>query len=166
MNNTFQIFKPDNKTFHWDINNILFLILFITGFFKVLNIEYISKIAEKMFFCIIFFGFIMMIANLFRKKTLKGKLEGTITFNSDALLINDRIIALNDFKKIFLRTNDYDGVSSIYGRPSLFPIISNGTNNLLDLDLKSGEKIKLFFKIEFMQHETLKPFINSLLKKI
>jgi hypothetical protein len=41
--------------------------------------------------------------------------------------------------------------------------MSNGTNNLLSLTLKSGESIKLFFQIEFMQHEDLKPFIISLI---
>lgn len=40
--------------------------------------------------------------------------------------------------------------------------MSNGTNNLLDLTLPSGEKIKCFFKMEFMQYEFIKPFIIAL----
>ncbi len=164
MHNSFKIFKPDNKIFHWDLNNILLILLLLSGFLKILNIEYISKIAEKSILLIFFIGFIMSFANIFRKKTLNGQLLGTLTFNSNNVLINDINVEIKDIQKIFLRVNDYDGLSSLYQRPSLFPTISNGTNNLLDLDLKNGEKIKLFFKMEFMQHEALKPFVISLLK--
>lgn len=43
--------------------------------------------------------------------------------------------------------------------------MSNGTNNLVDLDLINGEKIKLFFKIDYEnQVEELQPFIITLIK--
>ncbi|PWA04730.1 hypothetical protein [Flavobacterium psychrotolerans] len=166
MDNSFQIFKPDNKTFHWDINNILLLLLLIAGFFKILNLEYISKIAGIIIFCIILLGIIMILANLFRKKPLNGVLNGTITFNSDNICINDEIIKIQSIKKIFLRLDDYDGKNfGITGKASLFPKLSNGTNNLLDLDLTDGVKRKLFFKMNYeMQYEVLKPFIISLFR--
>ncbi|MFN3968306.1 hypothetical protein [Flavobacterium sp.] len=163
--NSFQIFKSDNKTFHWDINNILFVLILVFGFIKILNIGYISKIADKGLIGVIIVGIILLIANIFRKKPLNGKLQGTLTFNSDHIEIDDRKIEINKLKKIFLRIDDYEGYSHPQTRAALFPTISNGTNNLLELELKTGEKIKLFFQMEYEnQVEELRPFMVTLVQ--
>jgi len=135
------------------------------GLISILRINSISKIAENIAIGIILFTFILGFANIFRKKPLNGTLDGTIIFNPENLVINDLKIELHEINKIFLRVNDYEGKTQTIIRISLFPRISNGTNNLLDLELKNGEKIKLFFQIEYeSQVEELKPFVFSLIK--
>ncbi|WP_395063986.1 hypothetical protein [Flavobacterium sp.] len=140
MKNSFQIFKSDNKTFHWDLNNFLLLLFLFVGFISILEINIISKIATTIAKCIFLFIFILAIVNIFRKKPLNGVLDGTIIFNQDNIILNDNIITLQEIKKIFLHANDYDGKTGVIIRVSLFPRISNGTNNLLDIELKNGEK--------------------------
>lgn len=166
MHNSFPIFKSDNKTFHWDINNILFVLILVFGFIKILNIGYISKIADKALIGVIIVGIVMFVANIFRRKPLNGTLDGTVIFNANNILINDRKIEVTAIQKIFLRMDDYEGreFNSSKG-VGLFPNISNGTNNLLDLELKTGEKIKLFFQMEYEnQVEELRPFMVTLVQ--
>lgn len=166
MYNSFQIFKPDNKNFHWSINNILLLLFLAFGFVKILNAGYISSMAEKgmAFVCLI--GIIMCVANAYRKRPVYGLLNGTLVFNPNSILINDKEIEIKEVQKIFLRMKDYEGKEfSQHRRAGLYPNMSNGTNNLLDIDLKNGEKVKLFFKIEYeAQIEELQPFVISLIK--
>ncbi|MGG7035664.1 MAG: hypothetical protein ACI7YS_10810 [Flavobacterium sp.] len=165
MNNSFQIFKSDNKNYHWNINNILFLLLIVMGFLKILNIDYISAFAEKVLIWTFIFGFIMTYINLFRTQPLYGTFEGILIFNSDRIIINDKRIEIYEIKKIFIRANDYEGKASKIKRGSLYPDISNGTNNVINLELKTGGKMIIFFKVnnEYQLHE-LTPFINSLIE--
>jgi hypothetical protein len=142
------------------------ILLLVFGFLKILNARYISSIVEKGFVAVIITGLIMLYANMFRKKALNGILDGTLIFNVDRILFNGRAIEIQEIQKIFLRANDYEGREfRQHKRAGFSPNISNGTNNLLDIDLKNGEKIKLFFKIEYeSQIEELQPFIISLIK--
>lgn len=135
------------------------------GLISILRINSISKIAENIAIGIILFTFILGFANIFRKEPLNGLLDGTIVFNPESLVINNLRIELQEINKIFLRINDYEGKNQTIIRISLFPRISNGTDNLLDLELKNGKKIKLFFQIKFEnQVEELQPFVISLIK--
>lgn len=160
MNNSFPIFEKMGRIIKPTKGNILFSIMLVFVF--------LDKIFNKSPNFLIFPTAILMIGNLiylftgcFRYKYLDGKFIGVLTFNQTHLLIDARKIEIAEFEKIYLRTDDYLGKSHISGR-CINPM-SNGTNNLLSLTLKSGESIKLFFQIEFMQHEDLKPFIISLI---
>jgi hypothetical protein len=165
MYNSFQIYNPDNKSFHWDINNVLFILFLIFGLIKIIDISSFSKIADIGLKSIIFLGLLLLYSNIFRKRPLHGKLEGMLIFDSDQIIINNIKIGVNQIKKIFIRTSDYEGKELNSRWVGLFPNFSNGTNNLLDLDLKNGSKIKIFFKIEYEnQVEELQPFIITLIQ--
>lgn len=163
---SFPIFKSDNKNFHWNINNILLIFLLLFGLLNISNTKLISSIGKTGLVIVFIIGLIMFYANMFRKKPLNGILDGILIFNADAILINGKAIEIKEIQRIFLRVNDYEGREfNRHKRVGLFPNISNGTNNLLDIDLKDGTKIKLFFKIEYLnQVEELQPFIISLIK--
>lgn len=166
MYNSFPIFKSDNKNFRWNINNILLIFLLLFGLLNISNTKLISSIGKTGLVIVLIIGLIMFYANMFRKKPLNGILDGILIFNADAILINGDTIEITEIQKIFLRVNDYEGKEfNQHRKAGLFPNISNGTNNLLDIDLKDGTKIKLFFKIEYLsQVEELQPFIISLIK--
>ena len=163
MNNTFPIFERNTKPVLISKGLILACLLIIFGI-----------ITDQYKFFVLFFKtgtIILFIVNFIywctqhkRYKVLDGTFTGQLIFNSNDITVNNRRIALSEIKKIYLRVDDYKGRerTSYYYETRLSTRMSNGTNNLLDLTLQSGEKIKCFFKIEFMQYEFIKPFIISL----
>lgn len=123
------------------------------GYFKIIGI------------CSILFLFIFFQTKFLRIEKFHGKYSGIIVFEENSLVINSRQILVSEIDKIYLRINDYEGKTktSIY---RLTNPMSNGTNNLLDFDLKSGEKIKVFFKVDYEgRNEELRPFISSLINQ-
>jgi len=161
MYNSFQIFEKDNKSFHWTKGNILFAIMILAF---LINAIYDSKVPLlRLTVLLSVFAYIPYVGTQFlRAAYLKGKFTGILKFNDDHIMINDQKIEVNQIQKIFLSTNDY------YKRQlttDCYIPLSNGTNNLLDLELKNNEKIKLFFLIEYEhQVEELQPFIITLIK--
>ena len=161
MKNTFYIFKNSNKVLYPTIGNILFITLII-----VLNVNlgfdqqniFLRYLSAFLILCFIAFIF----TKSFRYKYIEGKLEGTISFNEISLEINNTPFQIIEIKNIFLRIDDFKGKTKSY--KTTIPM-SNGTNNLLDLELINGKKIKLFFQIENeFQVEEIKPFIISLIR--
>ena len=159
---SFEIYERDNKTFHLNIENILFVIIVVLGIlfeFKIL-LPYIKYI----FICSIIIGFILTFINMFRVKPLYGKLNGKIIFDSEFIQINDQVYPIENINKIFLRMNDFKGLEYITIKPSFYPRLSNGTNNIVRLELKNGEKTTTFFKSDSeFDYFKLRPFIISLL---
>ena len=161
MDNSFPIFIKNNRVINPSKGNILLALMLAAVF--------LDKIFNKSLNLLIFptgdlmIGyFLYFFTGCFRYKYLNGKLLGTLVFYENYLLINNKKIEIAEIKKIYLRTDDYVGQSN--GNSRCVIPMSNGTNNLLDLTLKSGEIIKIFFQIQFMQHEDLKPFVISLIK--
>jgi hypothetical protein len=53
-----------------------------------------------------------------------------------------------------------------YRSPNLNGVASNGTNNWIEYCLKNGVNNKIFFRKEFeAQHETIYPFLKTLIKR-
>ncbi|WP_395074609.1 hypothetical protein [Flavobacterium sp.] len=163
MDNTFEIFERNNKLIFFTKGNIL-IGLFIISYFtssQFKSVEFIFRIITVLIIIISYYYFYTQHK---RYQILNGKFTGNIIFNKNDLVYNNRKIVVTEIKKIYLRTSDYRGKETDSFRNMFTTRMSNGTNNLLDLTLKSDEQIKCFFKIEFMQHESLKPFVISLLK--
>lgn len=162
MNNSFQIFERSNKIFHFTKGNILFLLMIITLLInsmldqKVVILKYLAILSILVYV-------IYYLSGCFRYQFLNGKFLGNVLFYENEIVINERKIEITEIKKIFLRTDDYVGRQRVYTTTTI--PMSNGTNNLVDLDLINGEKIKLFFKIDYEnQVEELQPFIITLIK--
>jgi hypothetical protein len=162
MNNSFQIFERSNKIFHFTKGNILFLLMIITLLInsmldqKVVILKYLAILSILVYV-------IYYLTECFRYQFLNGKFLGNVLFYENEIVINERKIEITEIKKIFLRTDDYVGRQRVYTTTTI--PMSNGTNNLVDLDLINGEKIKLFFKIDYEnQVEELQPFIITLIK--
>ncbi|MGL2964893.1 hypothetical protein ACSVH2_13805 [Flavobacterium sp. RSB2_4_14] len=123
---------------------------------KIIYFKYLAALSMLVYV-------IYYLTECFRYQFLNGKFTGNLVFNENEILINERKIEIAEIKKIFLRVNDFVGRKR--GLTTTTIPMSNGTNNLLDLELKNGEKIKLFFKIEYEnQVEELKPLILNLIK--
>lgn len=158
---SFPLFESDKKTFHLNIENSLLLGLL---FFGILNsFKYFQAIANYGLIIIMILGLIYMITNFTRIRPLNGKLEGLLTFNEDNLNVNNNTYSIENISKIFMRINDFEG-RRIGHKLSIYPNLSNGTNNVLHLELKNGEKINVFFKSEFkFDYEKLRPFVIQLI---
>lgn len=160
MYNSFKIVEKNHKIFFLTKGNILFGIMLILAVTNNYLDENISLVRYLFGLSILTVGIYFLTENI-RYEKFRGKYNGILKFSKNNLKINEREIELNQIKKIFLRTDDYKGVKGYH--PAIR--MSNGTNNLLDLELTNGEKIKLFFQIEYEnQVEELRPFIISLIK--
>ncbi|WP_300564931.1 hypothetical protein [Flavobacterium sp.] len=153
MQNSYPIFERNKRIFNPTRKNILFLAMLLFAFLSLFGIKIFQVLAVLSF--LFFFSYHGLAR--FRKQALNGVFAGILIFNEHDLTINNRKIEISEIAKIYLRANDYEGKGR--GRQSA----SNGTNNLLDINLKSKEAIKVFFKMEFMQYEDLKPFVISLI---
>lgn len=160
---SFQIFESDKKIFHLNIENILLLLLL---FFSFLNtFKPLLAFSKYGLILIILSGLVVLLVNIFRMKPLNGKLYGVVIFNINAIQINEKVFSINDIEKIFLRINDYEGKVLGSMRLSFYPRLSNGTNNVLRLEFKNGEKLMLFFKSDLeYEYEKLRPFISEAIR--
>jgi len=163
---SFPIFERDNKTFHLNIENVLFVLLVFFGILgSSLQHTRFAYVINYAIGIIIICGFILLFANIFRIKPLYGKLNDSIIFDSSYIQIKDKVYSIEMIDKIFLRMNDYEGLEYIKIKPSFFPRLSNGTNNVVRLELKNGEKTITFFQsnLEY-DYEKLRPLVVSLIR--
>lgn len=162
MNNSFQIFERNTRLLNPTKGNILFLLMIAS----LLIFTQFKEIQDYTKYPAVLLTIVYVIyhsTEFTRFAYLNGKFIGTLIINKDNVIINERKIGISEIKNTYLRANDYEGRIASYSR-GVLPM-SNGTNNLLTLNLKTGEIIKTFFKIENeYQGDTLNPFIISLLK--
>ena len=159
---SFQIFESDNKIFHLNIENGLFVLLILFGILFHYNI--LNPGAKYILFLVMLSGFILLFVNFFRIKPLYGKLNSLIIFNPKFIQIKENVYPIESISKVFIRMDDFEDHEFTRIRPSFYPRISNGTNNLLRMELKSGETIITFFKSDLeYDYEKLRPFIVSLI---
>ncbi len=169
MYNSFQIFIPDDNKFTLSINLVYYplLAVFIILFLNLLLEPYHSIIN----FILIFFAIIyiyLVATRTFRTKPIKGKLEGLILFEKESLVVNNIRIDISEIQSIELSVGDFMGELYWYNyrSPNLNGVASNGTNNWIEYCLKNDVKNKIFFRKEFeAQHETIYPFLKSLIKR-
>ena len=158
----FQIFKPDNKFLHWNVNNVLFICFILTVCIgQIKFFEIFSGIVLVGIF--LFFNF-RMFTNYFRTKALYGEFVGILTFYEDSFQIDNRLYTINEIFKIMIRVNDYEGKFIGSFRLSPRAKLSNGTNNLLRVELKTGELKVIKFQIDSAyDYEKLQPFVLQLI---
>ncbi len=109
-------------------------------------------------------GFILMIyfviTKNFTREALNGDLKKSIIFRPSELVIDDKIYNLNDISKIEFYIGDYFNKRN-YPRSGvdLNPARTNGTNNICELTVQNGQKIKvnfqLMYKDEFLKMKEL-----------
>ena len=105
-----------------------------------------------------------MFTNYCRTKALYGEFVGVLTFYEDSFQIDNRLYTINEIFKIMIRVNDYEGRFIGSFRLSPRAKLSNGTNNLLRVELKSGELQVIKFQIDSAyDYEKLQPFVLQLI---
>ncbi|RLJ31760.1 hypothetical protein CLU97_1199 [Chryseobacterium sp. 7] len=161
---TFNIYNP-SKNFVWTRSRIIWVLMIfsLVSIFFVLNI---LKIPEKQIpqwlGCSIFtpmiLGFLVYMINIWFPEELKGKIDGKLIFEIDKITINNEIlftkdikriqISISDYKKKFIRYNQFDGA------------FSQGCKNELIIILLNNQKKSCFFQIQ-QPKETLQ-MVNQL----
>jgi len=102
------------------------------------------------------FGFIFAaLVNSFLRMNkfqyLQGEFDGELEFRTNEIIIKNKIIPLENISKINLTALDYKGFS-IYGsfKANLGDSYkSNGTKNILELNLKNHEINKIYFEQKY-----------------
>ncbi|WP_185197403.1 hypothetical protein [Pontibacter sp. Tf4] len=94
---------------------------------------------------IYFIGKSVLVTNKFRP--LKGKLQGVIVFEKDAIMIADQQFALSEISKIEIEAGDWLGLEKWdRGLDNYFEnTLSRGVDNKLKLILSNGTTIKTKF---------------------
>ncbi len=150
----FSIFKP--YPFYWTrtYNSYAFILAVIL---IVLILKFLTNVLEfhpafKFLYFAPLLPYIYRLALFFivrnSYRPLKGKLEGYINFNKDAIEIDTEIYNLSDIRKIELKTGDYLGLEIGYRSFSDYfeDTFSQGVDNLLILHLNNNTTVKTRFQ--------------------
>jgi hypothetical protein len=170
MKNRFPIFIPDNKLFHLNLNNIIYIASFFFFIVDSLKIKSFESIRIFLLIGIFIAIVVVFISNYYRTQPLNGSLNGFITFHANQIEINNETIAIESIQKLFLRLEDYEDRErnqTYRYRRSLpfYPNLSNGTDNTLNITLKNGDKKIINFQMQFEdQYNAVQPFVLSSVK--
>lgn len=142
----FSIFKKTTK-FYWTKNRIIYSILFVCFSISIIKQKIFG--VEPNGFDAIFLGsaIIVLFGSLFVKllgftkpDSLRGELDGFITFNRNEIIIDKNIINLSDIVKIEITNEDYYGKLKSSSKGDFNSSLSNGVDNKLTVELNSGLK--------------------------
>ncbi|KAF2514736.1 hypothetical protein EYY60_03305 [Flavobacterium zhairuonense] len=149
----FSIFIKSNK-FYWSPQTITYSTLFfICGVMlfkqKVLNLEHnlIDEIFGWFAVSTFMFGIILKFYNSNKIEPLRGKLEGYLSFEKEAITVGNEIYPLEKIRKIKISNDDYVGRLAHISSGNLGPALSNGTNNFLILFFESSTSKRYAFEL-------------------
>jgi len=152
MNKKFAIFKKVNK-FYWSTNKIIYLTIALflgLTFFKqsILGVEKngFDTVCVYAAFITFLIGGICKFWGFTRYKPLRGFLDGYLSFDIDAINVDDLTFPLEDIKKIKISNDDYSGKLQT-SKGNLGPALSNGTGNAIILFLESGQTKRIEFEL-------------------
>lgn len=151
--NKFALFNKSNK-FYWSPNIIIysiillcFSIIFIKE--KILNLEknsfdiFLFSTIIIVFLC----GLVLKFICFTKIETLRGNLEGYLSFEKEFIKINDEIHTLEKINNIQISNDDYSGKTVNTSKGDFGPALSNGTNNFIVIFLKTGKVKKHQFEM-------------------
>ncbi|MCB0456427.1 MAG: hypothetical protein R2776_07155 [Flavobacteriaceae bacterium] len=139
--------KNKENEIEFPITKAYFLVIILGLIVTPFLLEIISFLIIILFFIlfIIVFG-IIQLYNFGRIPKIKGKYAGTIEFFEDKIQIKSEIYSLSEISTIRFYVSDYVGKWTILFF-SLDPNRSNGSENLIEIVLKTGSTIRVFFQL-------------------
>ena len=165
---SFDIFEPEKKRFHVTPNLVVysfwgFLILFLWALGGVVPVG--STVRNMSIGVVFLVNMFFLITSFFRFEPLRGRMNGKIIFNEDEMVIGSHAFKLKEIKNIDFHFGDFYGSRSLAIRGNFNPMLSQGVNNFISFDDKSGETKLVYFRM-MTNHSslTLHPFINTAVK--
>ena len=165
---SFDIFEPEKKTFHITPNLIVgclwgFVILILWAFEGIIPVE--STVRDLLLAVVFIVTMFFLIRSFFTYEPLRGTMDGKIIFNEDNVEIGDKQYKLSEIKNIDFGFVDYYGELALRSGANFNPLFSQGADNFMAFDDKSGENKKVYFRM-MTKHSSLSlyPFINAAVK--
>ena len=99
-----------------------------------------------------------LIYNSFRYEKINGDLSKELVFENEKIIVGDEIYYLNEIEKIQIYNSDIKG-QLVNATLPLFPHLSNGLKNYVELHFIDGKQMKIYFlqteneKIEIFENE-------------
>ena len=146
--NQFKIFIPDTR-FGFTTNRIMYTLLAIMSLATYLTIE-TSEIPSLLLGLTIFVILILFITSFFRKQKLQGELSGILELRNDSIIIDNKIIPIDDIEQIDFNLSDFIGRREHISRYdlNLNPRISSGVKNYCEIKTTEGKLQRVYFQIE------------------
>lgn len=154
--NNFKIYTPVNKFYFTNNAIVLFtmaLCLLPTGFEIILlqhenhEISTFSKIIFLGVPIAMLAGVILIPISYKKYAPLKGIIKDDIIFENDKIIINDRVIKIEELNKLDFFIGDYRGKRNI-GDKDFNGKIANGVNNYISYYLKDNKKEIVYFQLQ------------------
>ena len=165
---SFDIFGLEKKRFHLTPNAVVYglwglLILFLWAFEGILPVG--STVRWLLIMAVFLINMFFLITSFFRYEPLKGTMNGKIIFNDDEMVVNGHSYKLIEVKNIDFRFGNFYGERGMGLRGNFNPLVSQGVNNYISFDNKSGETKQVYFRM-VNKHSSLSlhPFINAAVK--
>lgn len=158
----YRIVEKNENEIEFPITKAYFLVIILGLLLTPFLLEIISFWIIFLFsiLFVIVFG-IIRLYNFGRIPKIKGKYAGTLEFFEDKIQIKSEIYSLSEISTIRLYVSDYVGKWTILFF-SLDPNRSNGSENLIEIVLKTGSTIEVFFQLHHSKQflENRKSLIN------
>ena len=155
LENTFKTYKKSKKI-KITYSGVLLFGLLISPLFLMLNEKYITDyhyLIQETFrtvsLGIVVLFFIKYITSYSEKQKLRGEITGNLEIFTDKIKIGNKTFLLKDIKKIHFHIQDYEYRKDMLLAKTALPKISNGFNNLLEIELLNNEKIKIYFQQKY-----------------
>ncbi|HTI57625.1 hypothetical protein [Mucilaginibacter sp.] len=87
-------------------------------------------------------------------------MQGTIVFNGDSIVVNEKVYDLKMISKLDFAFNDYYGM--MYWMRSFNPRLSQGVDNFVEFKDSSQQIIRIYFRMQVKNGaKSFYPFIND-----
>lgn len=96
---------------------------------------------------ILFYGLVLKFIGLTKIESLRGNLEGYLSFEKEFIIVDEEIYFLEKIRSIQIFNDDYSGKLVNTSKGNLGPALSNGTNNFIIIFLESGKNKKYQFEM-------------------
>ena len=154
VENTFKTYKK-SKNPKITYSGVLLFGLLICLIILMLNEKYIThyhylilELFRTVSLGLIVF-FIKYIASYSEKQKVWGEIAGNLEIFTDRIEIGNKTLLLTDIKKIHFHIQDYEYRKEMLLANTALPKLSNGFNNLLEIELLENKKMKIYFQQKY-----------------
>ena len=155
LNKSFKTYKK-SKTIRFTFGDLILITILVCLAILWLNGEFRNSYSEQIeeFFRILGFALLAVLIFTFirshsKKERINGEFTGPLELFSDKIIIGERTILLPEINNIRAEINDFDEKKLFILYMTPYPKISNGYNNILEIDLIGKEKIIIHFQQKY-----------------
>lgn len=153
--NTFKIYKKTKTTSYFTTNSffvvlstlITLALILISGRVLINQQHIILKLSLIMSIFTLILYVVLIFVSMFQYEPLNGKLDGSITFENDCIIVGERRYELWEIQKFDIYCGDYYRKRIKGATSDCNPKLSNGVGNYIKLNLDDDIIRRIYFQI-------------------